>query len=108
LATVTAATGRLIGPFPWLSLLQATDFYISECELQNIMKTASSKSCLLDPWPTNCLDYLIKPITGIINKCLVEGCFPDRLKKAIVTPLIKEINTPKGGIHELLGGQAAQ
>ena len=55
------------------------------------MKSAS-KSCDLDPIPTNILkallDILIKPITAIINLSLESGTFPLSFKEAHVTPLL--------------------
>ena len=61
------------------------------------MKSAS-KSCDLDPIPTNILkallDILIKPITTIINLSLESGTFPLSFKEAHVTPLLKKSNLP--------------
>ena len=55
-----------------------------------------SKSCLLDPWPTDLLKKhittLISPITQIINLSLQEGSFIDDFKTAVITPLIKKAN----------------
>ena len=62
-----------------------------------VMKSAS-KSCDLDPIPTNILkallDILIKPITTIINLSLESGTFPLSFKEAHVTPLLKKSNLP--------------
>ena len=59
------------------------------------MKSAS-KSCDLDPIPTNILkallDILIKPITTIINLSLESGTFPLLFKEAHVTPLLQKSN----------------
>ena len=61
------------------------------------MKSAS-KSCDLDPSPTNILkalmDILIKPITTIINLSLQSGTFPLLFKEAHVTPLLKKSSLP--------------
>ena len=61
------------------------------------MKSAS-KSCDLDPIPTNILkallDILIKPITAIINLSLESGTFPLSFKEAHVEPLLKKSNLP--------------
>ena len=61
------------------------------------MKSAS-KSCDLDPIPTNILkallDILIKSITTIINLSLESGTFPLSFKEAHVTPLLKKSNLP--------------
>ena len=59
------------------------------------MKSAS-KSCDLDPIPTNILkallDILIKPITTIINLSLESITFPLLFKEAYVTPLLQKSN----------------
>ena len=56
----------------------------------------ASKSCDLDPIPTNILkallDNLIKPLTTIINLSLESGTFPLSFKEAHVTPLLKKSN----------------
>ena len=59
---------------------------------------SSTKSCLLDPWPTflvkECIDILLPSITRFINCSLSEGVVPNGCKKAIVTPLIKKSSLP--------------
>ena len=56
------------------------------------MKSAS-KSCDLDPIPTNIsLDILIKSITTITNLSLESGTFPLSFKEAHATPLLKKSN----------------
>ena len=61
------------------------------------MKSAS-KSCDLDPIPTNILkallNILIKPIATIINLSLESGTFLLSFKEAHVTPLLKKSNLP--------------
>ena len=65
------------------------------------MKSAS-KSCDLDPIPTNILktslDILIKHITTIVNLSLESVTFPLSFKEAHVTPLVKK---PKLPVHNL-------
>ena len=65
----------------------------SEDEVRKIDMKSASKSCDLDPIPTNILkallDILIKPITTIINLSLESGTFPLSFKEAHVTPLLK-------------------
>ena len=55
-----------------------------------------SKTCDLDPLPTSilkkCIDLLLPAIHHIVNLSLSQGYFPDVLKKACVTPLIKNEN----------------
>ena len=66
----------------------------SEDEVRKIIMKSASKSCDLDPIPTNILkallDILIKPITTIINLSLESGTFPLSFKEAHVT-FTKEI-----------------
>ena len=70
----------------------------SEDEVRKIIMKSASKSCDLDPIPTNILkallDILIKPITTIINLSLESGTFPLSFKEAHVTPLLKKSNLP--------------
>ena len=60
------------------------------------MKTAPTKSCLFDPWPTflikECIDTLLPSLTKLFNRSLTEVCVPDAFKSAVVTPLIKKPN----------------
>ena len=35
-------------------------------------------------------DIILKPLLGIINKCILQGKFPNSLKKAVVSPLFKK------------------
>ena len=55
---------------------------------------APTKSCLLDPVPTNilkdCLDELLPILSTTINLSLESGFFPDIWKESIVTPLLKK------------------
>ena len=57
---------------------------------------SSSTSCSLDTIPTwllkKCLDELLPIITKIINKSFQSGQFPDVLKSAQITPLLKKRN----------------
>ena len=58
------------------------------------MLRAPTKSCLLDPVPTNilkdCLDELLPILSTTINLSLESGFFPDTWKESIVTPLLKK------------------
>ena len=58
-------------------------------EVEKIINTSPSKSCDLDPIPTTLLKEIL---TEIINKSLTSGIFPDRLKVALVRPLLKKAN----------------
>ena len=61
-----------------------------------------SKTCDLDPLPTSilkkCIDLILPAIHHIANLSLSLGYFPDALKKACVTPLIKNENLDKDNI----------
>ena len=66
----------------------------SEEEVAKLIMSSASKSCSLDPIPTwlvkECTDILTPIITQIINKSVSTGMFPDELKQALVSPLIKK------------------
>ena len=65
----------------------------TEDEITKLILSSSSKSCDLDPIPTNvlkCLDILVTPITDIINISLDTSTFPKKIKEAHVRPLLKK------------------
>jgi hypothetical protein len=68
-------------------------------EVRIVVMKSPSKSCELDPLPTNLLkkvlECLLPLITRIINKSLVESDVPAYFKKAHVRPLIKKPNLDK-------------
>ena len=59
-----------------------------------ILMKSPSTSCNLDPIPSwllkICADELVPIITKIINVSFQNGCFPNALKTAMITPLIKK------------------
>lgn len=61
--------------------------------LRKLVLRAPTKSCLLDPVPTNimkdCLDELLPILSTMINLSLESGFFRDIWKDAVVTPLLK-------------------
>ena len=63
-------------------------------DIKRIIVQSSSKSCELDPMPTNLLkdniDTLAPIITDIVNKSLQSGVIQAAMKHAIVTPIIKK------------------
>ena len=65
-------------------------------DVKNIIVYAPSKSCDLDPLPTNVLKEflpeLLSFLTGMCNKSLSHGCLPESYRHAIVTPRLKKIN----------------
>ena len=69
---------------------------LSQEEVENIINTFPSKSCDLDPIPTTLLKEILPSVitilTEIINKSLISGIFPERLKVALVKPLLKKAN----------------
>ena len=71
---------------------------VSEDAVDKIIKTSPSKSCLLDPWPIflmkDYIDILLPSPTKLVNCSLMNGCIPDAVKSAVVTPLIKKSNLP--------------
>ena len=67
---------------------------VSTAEVTKLIESSPSKSCSLDPLPTQllkkCLVVLVGPITDIINLSLSTGAFPSSLKHGIITPLLKK------------------
>ena len=63
--------------------------------IDQLQQTAPSKHCELDPLPTNIMkehkDVLACFITKIVNTSLNTGHFSEKLKEAILWPLIKYI-----------------
>ena len=66
----------------------------TESEIKQLIFSSQSKSCELDPIPTDllkrCIDPLLPVITTIINKSLETSTVPDSFKEAIVRPLLKK------------------
>ena len=69
---------------------------LTQEEVENVITTSPSKSCDLDPIPTTLLKDILPSVitilTEIINKSLISWIFPDRLKVALVRPLLKKAN----------------
>jgi len=63
-------------------------------ELKKLILSGNSKYCCLDPIPTEllkrCIDSLLPTITSIVTKSITTNTFPNSLKHAIITPLIKK------------------
>jgi hypothetical protein len=63
-------------------------------ELKSICSSLSKKTCSLDPAPTKIImenfDILSPTILQIVNKTILESTFPDSLKHAVVTPILKQ------------------
>ena len=71
-------------------------------EVSSIILSCPTKSSPLDPIPTivlkECLASLAPSITNILNLSLTPGVFPEQMKLAFVTALLKK----QGLDHELL------
>ena len=69
---------------------------LSEDEVRTIIASMATKSCELDPLPTNILkagiDIILPVVTKIVNVSLKTGEFADIWKTAIIRPLLKKIN----------------
>ena len=67
---------------------------ITECEVKKIVMKMNTKSCELDPVPTDMvkklLDVLLPLITKQLNASLASGVFPEKWKTSIVRPLLKK------------------
>ena len=67
---------------------------VTEDNIQKLISSSPSKSCVLDPIPTyllkECLDTLLPTITHLINLSLQSCTVPDCFKTAAVTPLLKK------------------
>jgi hypothetical protein len=71
---------------------------VSVDDVVKLIKSCPSKSCSLDPLPTwllkDVVDDLAAPITKLINSSLSSCKFPNAMKQALVTPLLKKQNLP--------------
>ncbi|GFR86104.1 reverse transcriptase-like protein [Elysia marginata] len=71
---------------------------ITETLVEKTIRTFDSKSCDLDPIPTDLLKKCVKNpcvlsyITSIFNQSLQSGAVPEELKKALVNPMLKKPN----------------
>ena len=63
-------------------------------DVKCLLKGMNNKSCDLDPMPTwllkECIGVLLPVLTHIINSSLKSNSFPDLLKCATITPIIKD------------------
>ena len=67
---------------------------VTKEDIIKIIKSMPTKSCGLDPMPTNMtkeyLNDIVPLTTTIINKSLSSGIAPSKFKEAIVTPILKK------------------
>ena len=77
------------------SMLSEFDL-VSETDIMKYIMKSPAKSCSLDEIPTWFIKqnaYMFVPIiTDIVNLSFSTGTFPDKLKHAIITPVIKKQN----------------
>jgi exonuclease III len=68
----------------------------SEDEVRKLITSSPTKSCNLDPIPTDllktCLEVLLPVVTKIVNLSLSTSIMPTNLKEAIILPLLKKAN----------------
>ena len=68
-------------------------------EVRKLILNSPSKTCDLDPIPTellkSCLDVLLVPITQMVNLYLISRVFPDIFKTSHVIPLLKKLSLSK-------------
>ena len=81
---------------PLTSRIFSTFSLVTTAEVASLILRCPTKSSPLDPIPTyllkNLVDVLVAPITKIVNLSLSSGVFPDAMKLALVTPLLKKPN----------------
>ena len=74
----------------------------TEEEINRIISNSSNTSCELDPIPTpllkKCLPTLLPYLTYLVNLSLKSGEFPDKLKTALVRPLLKKPNLDRDNL----------
>ena len=67
---------------------------VSQLTVKECILNFAPKSCELDPIPSNllieCLDSILPSLTDLINYSLASGVFPQCLKSALVTPILKK------------------
>ena len=79
---------------------QLSDFHpVSSDELLKIVQRSTNKSCQLDPIPTSLfkrhiMTFLPK-LTEVVNASLRSGVFPESLRDAVVTPILKKPSLDK-------------
>ena len=80
-----------------LILNALTNFRLLSCEdVSKIVLASPAKTCDTDPIPTELLKKVLLAIihllTKLVNESLQTGEFPDDLKRALVTPLLKKLS----------------
>ena len=74
--------------------MSSFEHMIEEMELLQIINSMPNKQCSLDPIPMfllkSCAHELLPVISYIVNQSLQSGCFPEKLKTAVITPVLKK------------------
>ena len=72
---------------------------VSEEQVEKVIMSGNSKSCILDPIPTTILKSCTKPllpvITNIVNQSITSSSFPHQFKTANVVPILKKPSLDK-------------
>ena len=67
---------------------------VSQLTVKECILISSPKSCDPDPIPSilliECLDSILPSLTDLFNSSLASGIFPQCIKSAIVTPILKK------------------
>ena len=84
--------------FPFQISLQLFFFSfepVTTVDIRNLMLSSLKSTCLSDPVPFKLLPYsvdvIVPVVSRIINLSLSAGIFPNDLKSAFVTPLLKKL-----------------
>ena len=68
--------------------------HVTSSEIEKLIKSSPTKSCVSDPVPTSilkeCLQVLLPAITNIANLSLSSSTIPQQFKDAVVTPILKK------------------
>ena len=71
----------------------------TEDEINKPILSSSTKSCNMDPMPTNvlkyCLNISVTPFTDIVNISMDTCTFSKKIKEVHVRPLLKKTYLPK-------------
>ena len=72
---------------------------VSSEEISKLVGSRPNKTCSLDPIPTcllkSCMPALLQPLTSIVNSSLSSGHFPEALREAVGTRVIKKASLDK-------------
>ena len=67
---------------------------MSQLTVKECIINSAHKSCELDPIPSKlfieCLDSILPSLTDLFNSSLASGIFPQCIKSALVTPILKK------------------